>query len=129
VSEAFARTEIVVSGERWTVAVADTVELRRRGLRGVGSLGDGLDGMLFVFDAEVSSAFTMRGTAMPIDIAFFGSSGELVDRLDMVPCDAEPCPSYRSSGPFRYALETEADGFEALGTLSLDVTSLPGSAR
>jgi uncharacterized membrane protein (UPF0127 family) len=52
-----------------------------------------------------------------------------VDTLEMVPCTAEPCPSYRSSGPFRYALETEAGGFAGLGVLSLDVAALPVETR
>ncbi len=107
--------EALVVGEReWTVAVASTPELRVQGLRGVADLGD-LDGMLFVFDAPTTSAFTMLGTLMPIDIAFFDSDGVLVDRLQMVPCAPPgPCPSYRSSAPFRFALETEAGGFDGV---------------
>lgn len=99
--------------QAWTVAVADTSELRVRGLRLVADLGD-LDGMLFVFPADATSAFTMRDTEMPIDIAFFAASGELVDRLDMVPCRAEPCPTYGASAPFRYAVETDHGGFDGV---------------
>jgi len=111
------------------VAVADGPGLRARGLKGVTDLGPGLEGMLFVFDAATTSSFTMRGTEMPIDIAFFDGEGRLVDTLEMVPCAAEPCPSYRSSGPYRYALETEEGGFAGLGVLSLDVGSLPAEDR
>jgi uncharacterized membrane protein (UPF0127 family) len=129
VSDEFARAEIVVSGQRWTVAVADEPGLRARGLQGVTDLGPGLDGMLFVFDTATTSSFTMRGTEMPIDISFFDGEGRLVDTLEMVPCTAEPCPSYRSSGPFRYALETEEGGFNDLGVVSLDIAALPDAAR
>jgi uncharacterized membrane protein (UPF0127 family) len=114
----FTTDVIDLGGVAWTVAVADTPAERFRGLRGVRDLGD-LDGMLFVFDTTSSSAFTMRDTLMPIDIAFFDSTGELVDRLEMVPCNSEPCPRYRASGSFRYALETDAGGFDGLGELTL----------
>jgi uncharacterized membrane protein (UPF0127 family) len=97
----------------WRVAVAATADLRFRGLRGVADLGD-LDGMLFVFPVPTTAAFTMRDTLIPIDIAFFDADGVLVDGLEMVPCGSEPCPTYRSSQAFRYALETEAGGFEGL---------------
>ena len=109
----FPTAEITVGGRAWTVAVAATDDLRFRGLRGVDDLGV-LDGMLFVFPDDTIAAFTMRGTLMPIDIAFFDAGGRLVDRLQMVPCEEEPCPSSRSSGSFRYALETEAGGFGGL---------------
>jgi uncharacterized membrane protein (UPF0127 family) len=101
------------------VAVADSPALRVQGLRGVADLG-GLDGMLFSFPEDSTAAFTMRGTLIPLDIAFFTAGGTLVDRLEMVPCNADPCPSYRASGPYRYALETPAGGFEGIEDLRLD---------
>lgn len=74
---------------------------------GVVDLGD-LDGMLFVFGEEVSVAFTMQNTLIPLDIAFFDQAGRPVDRLSMTPCESEPCPLYRTSGAFAYALEMPA---------------------
>jgi uncharacterized membrane protein (UPF0127 family) len=126
VDDGFPRAEIAVGGETWAVAVADTPALRARGLQGVAGLGE-LDGMLFVFPGPSESAFTMRGTLMAIDIAFFGGDGALVGVVEMVPCGAEPCPTYRAPGPYRYALETEPGGFAGIGGLELDPTTLPGS--
>lgn len=98
----------VLLGERpLLVAIADTPDLRSRGLMGVSDLGD-LDGMLFVFDAEVSVAFVMRNTLIPLVIAFFDDDGVEVDRLEMVPCLEEPCPLYGAAAEFRYALEMPA---------------------
>lgn len=73
----------------------------------VEDLGD-LDGMVFLFEADTETAFTMRNTVVPLDIAFFDQEGRLVDRLDMVPCRLDPCPLYRSKGAFSYALEMPA---------------------
>jgi uncharacterized membrane protein (UPF0127 family) len=101
------------------VAVADTPVLRFQGLRGIADLG-GLDGMLFSFPEDATAAFTMRGTLIPLDIAFFAADGTPVDRLEMVPCNADPCPSYRAAGPYRYALETPAGGFTGIGDLRLE---------
>lgn len=104
------------------VAVAASADARGRGLMGVRDLGD-LDGMLFTWGGDtVGAAFTMRNTLIPLDIAFFDTSGRLVDRLRMEPCEAEPCPSYQASGPYAFALETPAGDLSWLGpedTLSI----------
>ena len=112
----FEINEIGLGDETWVVAVADTSELRARGLMGVADLG-ALDGMLFVFPTDTTSRFWMFGTAMPIDIAFFTAEGGLVgDVISMTPCDPGPdgCPTYGVDQPYRYAVETEAGGFEGL---------------
>ena len=103
----FAVETVRLGGRSLFVAVADTPDLRSRGLMGVSDLGD-LDGMLFVFDSEVAVDFVMRNTLIPLDIAFFDGDGVEVDRLEMVPCLAEPCPLYGAASQFRYALEMPA---------------------
>lgn len=95
------------------VAWADTPRTRSRGLMGVTYLGD-LDGMLFDLGEERPVAFTMRNTLIPLDIVFFDAGGRGVGKLTMVPCEAEPCPTYQVESPARYALEYPA------GTLDLD---------
>ncbi len=109
----FAIGEVELDGETLLVAVADRGELRRRGLMEVADLGD-LDGMLFVMDETVNSAFTMRNTLIPLHIAFFADSGELVDVLEMTPCPEEPCPTYRPGGFYRYAVEVPRGAFDGL---------------
>lgn len=71
---------------------------------GVVDLGD-LDGMLFVMGGTVQSSFTMRNTLIPLHVAFFDGAGALVDVLEMIPCESEPCPSYRPSAEYEYAVE------------------------
>ena len=115
----FGRGEIVLSGETWTVAVADTFALRARGLMGVTDLQ--VDGMLFVFESPVQVSFYMLDTLIPLDIAFFAEDGSLVNLLTMTPCTEEPCPTYPAGAPIKYALETTVGGFEGLGPLVLNV--------
>jgi uncharacterized membrane protein (UPF0127 family) len=92
------------------IAIADESAERHDGLRGVTDLGD-YDGMLFVYDADHDGPFTMSGTPLPLDIAWYAKDGTPVHRTTMKPClegtDAT-CPLYAADGKYRYALETEA---------------------
>lgn len=80
---------------------------------GVEQLGD-LDGMLFVFSQEALAGFWMKGTFIPLDIAFFDDDRAFVDMLSMVPCTADPCAWYVPDGPFSWALETPAGALPPL---------------
>ena len=89
------------------VEIADTYEERQQGLMNRDYLEMG-KGMLFVFDQQKSLSFWMKNTLIPLDIIFFNSRGEFVSWQSMVPCEADPCRSYLSDGPARYALEVPA---------------------
>jgi uncharacterized membrane protein (UPF0127 family) len=115
----FEGAEIVVGGDTWNVAVADDAGERSRGLMGVTDLGD-LDGMLFVFAGDTETAFWMKDTLIPLDVAFFAADGELVDLLHMVPCASDPCPTYQAAAAYRYALEVPAGGFGGIRELYLE---------
>lgn len=73
----------------------------------VEDFGD-LDGMVFIFDRDVTNRFWMRDTPVPLDIAFFSAEGTLVDLFDMVPCQTSSCPRYQPAGIYRYAIERPA---------------------
>lgn len=119
---AFDRVQIILGGESWTVALADTPLLWSRGLMGVTSLS--VDGMLFVFEDTASLSFWMKDTLLPLDIAFFSADGTLVDSFGMTPCEQESCRTYSAAGPFRYAIETVVGGFGGLDPLTLEVSGL-----
>ena len=91
------------------VAVADSEAERAAGLAGVDDLGP-LDGLLFAFPAEVETRFTMRGTLIPLDVAFISSDGLVTDVQAMAVCEGDPCPPHAAPGPYRWALETPAGG-------------------
>lgn len=97
--------------------VADTGILRQRGLMGVTDLG-GADGMVFVYDGPASGQFWMRGTPMPLSIAFFGADGSFVSTTDMEPCLTGPaaaCPRYTAAGPYVAAIEVPQGRLAELG--------------
>ncbi len=109
--DGFGTSTIAIDGRELVVAVADTPDERSQGLMGVTDLG-GLDGMLFVFQSDSDGGFWMKDTLMPLDIAFFDADGGLVNVLMMDPCTADPCPTYRPGGAYRYAVEAPAGDLE-----------------
>lgn len=111
---AFGTATVTIDGQDWFVAVADTSTERGDGLRGIDDLGD-LDGMIFVYDSEVTIPFTMRAVSQPLEIAFFAGDGSLIETLEMEPCPDDPaCPLYESSAPFRWAVESFPGGVALL---------------
>ena len=96
-----------------TVAVALNALERRQGLMGVADLGD-LDGMIFMWEEPTTGTFWMKGTSIPLDIAFFAEDGTLVDNFTMSPCTEDPCDNYPARGPYTYAIEVPEPGFAAL---------------
>jgi uncharacterized membrane protein (UPF0127 family) len=92
------------------VEVADSIEEQARGLMGRAGLPpDG--GMVFLFDEPILHGFVMRNTLIPLSIAFWGEDGRIVEIMEMVPCEAEPCDTYTPSGEYVGAVETRAGWF------------------
>lgn len=109
------------------LALADDAVLHRRGLMGVESLGE-LDGMVFSRDDPRPVSFWMKDTLIPLDIGFFDPDGALFLVLSMTPCDADPCPTYSSENPVRYALEARPGFFDGVSpgeSLTLGATISP----
>ena len=110
--------------------IADTVDLRNRGLMFVDSLGPA-DGMGFVYPDLVTTRFWMKDTVLPLSIAFYGVDGAFVDSFDMDPCtadDSADCPRYPTPPDFVVAVETYQGGLEALDMTpgsTLELLDLP----
>jgi uncharacterized membrane protein (UPF0127 family) len=96
------------SGERaWLdVRIADSDDERARGLMGVELLGDH-EGMAFVYDEPTTGSFWMKDTLIPLSIAFV-DDGRIVAVEDMMPCTADPCPTWDAGGA-EYTLAIEAN--------------------
>jgi uncharacterized membrane protein (UPF0127 family) len=110
---------LAIGGDCRRAVVADEVDERAVGLMRRRDLGP-YDGMLFVFDRPTQGSFTMSNVPVPLDIGWYDAGGRPVDRLVMQPCPDRPvseCPSYRSRGPYSYAVET-LEGELPAGALS-----------
>lgn len=89
------------------VEIADTDEERATGLMNRTELPEGT-GMLFVFDTDEVRSFWMKNTLIPLDVLFFNQHGVFVSSSTMDPCTKDPCMSYLSALPARFALEAPA---------------------
>ena len=99
--------ELAVGDDCVRLLVADDEAERGSGLRGVTDLGP-YDGMLFVNETDVTSAYTMSGVTEPLDIGWYTADGAPVSRAELEPCpEGGPgCPLYSADGPYRFGLET-----------------------
>ncbi|MDO8557783.1 MAG: DUF192 domain-containing protein [bacterium] len=83
---------------------ADTPKKRQEGLMFRESLAKN-SGMLFIFDTDVADPFWMKNTLLPLDIFFVDAEYRIVDSATMEPCKMDPCSTYQSRTPYRYAIE------------------------
>ena len=94
------------------VEVADTLEKRERGLMFRRSLPEN-EGMLFVFKEPIELSFWMRNTLIPLDIAFVGPDGVILNIHQARPLDESVL--YRSAGAAKYVIETNRGWFARHG--------------
>jgi uncharacterized protein len=104
-----------INGSRFRVDVADTAELRERGLMFRRELAKDT-GMLFIHEDMSPIAYWMKNTYIPLDILYFDAQKKLVSaQLGVPPCGEQPqCPIYPSAGPAQYVLEINAGLAESL---------------
>ncbi len=96
------------------IEVADTPEQQALGLMHRESLAADA-GMAFLFFDDRDGGFWMKNTLIPLSIAYFDRSGEILKILDMEPCEADPCESYTPGVTYRGALEVNQGAFEDWG--------------
>ena len=101
------RTTVSISGTVFRVDVADTRELRQKGLSGRPSLGKD-EGMLFIFDTDSYWSFWMKDMRFPIDIIWLDKDKQVVHIEHSVQLDVEPYADYTSPELARYVLEIAA---------------------
>jgi uncharacterized membrane protein (UPF0127 family) len=110
-------TATIATGERnvvLRVEVARTDAQRQQGLMNRRTLGRNA-GMVFRFPQPTTSAFWMKNTLIPLDIAFYGPRGGILRIMQMKPCRADPCPLYDPKVTYRGALEVNAGSFRRWG--------------
>jgi uncharacterized protein len=118
---------VELKGKRYTVELADTPELRERGLMFRRDMPADA-GMLFIHDSEEPLAYWMKNTYIPLDILYFDSRLKLVSaQLGVPPCGDQPrCPAFASAGPAMYVLELNAGQAATLDLKPGDALSLKG---
>ena len=100
----------------FAVELAATAEERALGLSGRSSISHN-SGMLFIYEADATPGFWMRGMLVPLDIIWIDGQGEVVGvSSGRIPASGESQPPrYYSPGPIRYVLEVNAGLAEELG--------------
>ena len=96
------------------VEIADDTDERRQGLMGVEHLPAD-QGMAFVWPEPADSTFWMKDTLVPLSIAFVDETGQVIDVLDMQPCEEDPCPRYGIDEPYVLAVEANLGWFDDHG--------------
>ena len=104
------------------VLVADTTELRRRGLGGREGLAQN-EGMLFVFSSTAKHGFWMKDMRFSIDILWLSSEGSIVDAEESISPDTYP-NVYVPVAPALYALELPAGFMKEHGLQVGDIVHL-----
>lgn len=104
--------KILVAKTPLWVEVADTLEKQERGLMFRRSMPEN-EGMLFVYREPIEMSFWMRNTFIPLDIAFIGADGVILNIHQARPLDESVL--YRSAGAAKYVIETNQGWFARHG--------------
>lgn len=103
--------ELSVAGKRLAAELADTPDLRSRGLMYRTDLGPD-QGMLFIFDQAERHCMWMRNTPLPLSVAFIDASGRIINLADMTPfSDTAHC----ATRPALFAVEARQGWFTRNG--------------
>jgi len=108
-----------------TVEIANRSDQRQRGLMFRESM-DELAGMLFVFQGERHGGFWMRNTLIPLDIAYLGADGAVLEIVHGVPLSLD---ILTPSQGYWYTLEVNGGWFERQGLGVGDVVAIPEAVR
>ncbi|GAC1364504.1 MAG: DUF192 domain-containing protein [Actinomycetota bacterium] len=105
------------------VQIAETQAARETGLMSVKTMADTV-GMVFLFGGTTTSAFWMKDTLLPLDIAFWDAKGTIVTAVTMQPCTSDPCLYYYASSPYLGAVEMAAGLLNRMGVQPGDNVTL-----
>ena len=111
---------------RLAVEIADTSQLRTRGLMWRSELPDGT-GMLFIFPAEVVQSFWMRNTLIPLDMLFIDKRMRVVGVVQWA--EPQTLTSRTVGKPSLYVLEVPGGWTSKNGVRAGSTVELEGSLR
>ncbi|MHC5185356.1 MAG: DUF192 domain-containing protein [Planctomycetota bacterium] len=115
--------DLWVGETRIKAEIADTPQLRAKGLKGRKRLKEG-GGMLFVFEYTRKQSFWMKDTSIPLSIAFISPDGTIRQIEQMKPFELGRVTSH---SPVQYALEANQGFFKENGItvgMPVDLTNV-----
>lgn len=129
---ALEQVRVAIGAQEFDAWVADDFDERARGLMHVTAeqMAPESSGvrraMLFVFpqDQPTRNGFWMKNTIIPLDIAYIRRDGTVVSTHTMVPLDLR---TVQPDGPYRFALEVNANLLSQLGVQAGDRVEIPES--
>ncbi len=104
-SEKPVKTNILINNNRYQLRMADTPELRAKGLSGITDLPNN-EGMLFLFPDKKIREFWMENTLIPLQLIYIADC-TIIDIIEM-PIEKDPSNpqnTYKSSAPADKAIE------------------------
>ncbi len=116
------KVDVFLERIKLKVEVVNTPESREKGLMYRTKLGE-YEGMLFVFPYPRETAFWMKNTLIPLDLAYFDEHHRLIEINSMIVDDGKK--SYPSSSPILYALEVNYEWFKRQGLGKGSLLRLP----
>ena len=109
------------------VEVARRPDQRARGLMQRTAVPEGT-GMVFLFPRRVTVGFWMKGTLVPLSIAYVDGD-RVVSIAEMTPCTKDPCRDYPPDGPYTMAVEARAGFFPGHGVHAGTTVTLTGGTQ
>lgn len=107
--------------------VARREDQRARGLMQRSAVPEGT-GMVFLYPRRVSESYWMKGTLVPLSIAYVDGD-RVVSTAEMTPCRRDPCPDYPAAGPYTMAVEARAGFFPDHGVRPGTRVSVTGATQ
>lgn len=99
--------EALIGGASAILEVADTPETRAKGFMFRESC-PAHQGILFVYNENVETGYTMENVTIPLSIAFLNENMKIMEVIDMHP----GVKLYTPSQPYRYAIEMPQGWFD-----------------
>jgi len=106
------------------VSVANTPELREKGLSGTKKLADD-EGMLFIFDESDYHGIWMKDMNFPIDIVWIGDDKKVIGITEGAQPNSYPHTIFEPPKPARYVLELNEDFADSFSVTVGDQVTLP----
>jgi len=123
-TDEYTHTKVSINGTVFSVFVANTPELRQKGLSGFNGLAKH-EAMFFVFDKAEKQGFWMRDMLFPLDIVWIDAAMKVVHIEKNISPNTYP-HVFESNTPAQFVIEFASGTTDRLGTKKGDVVLVSG---